>query len=506
MSSSRRRFLKATGTAAGALVLSDPLSEIVKLVAQAPPITRPNMKGATWNTQFVKTYNAGVKAMKALPSTDGRNWFYQANIHGTVDTPVKALWNECQHGSFLFFSWHRMYLWYFERIIRKLTGDQTFGLPFWDWSDSSQRAIPDVLRNPANTTNDLWVQTIDGSHPFPNKGGRTSSVNGGATLPPSAVQFSVAFGYTNFTSPTGSGLSFGGQILSAPQHLGGPHGQLEAQPHDVIHGTLGGWMGYPSFAARDPVFWLHHCNIDRLWNLWLKQGNGRKDPVTNNLWAHHKFSFFDENGVQKQLTGCDILNAQNQLGYVYQGEPLPQVVQSCPTTIIAAPVAVVSKFKELVTNPGGPVELGSGQTLHLDAKPVRKEIKTPAIAGPNAPVAAVSVEGISFDKSPEVYYEVYVGLPKGTAPDPNGPYYVGNLGFFGQDVHEGAQTFKVSRQATEVANRAPAAAGDTLDVTFVPKGLQPAGAAIAAAAPAKPKGHVRIKKVSVVMGSTAEAS
>ena len=55
MSSSRRRFLKATGTAAGALVLSDPLAEIIKLAAQAPPITRPNIKGATWNTQFVKS-------------------------------------------------------------------------------------------------------------------------------------------------------------------------------------------------------------------------------------------------------------------------------------------------------------------------------------------------------------------------------------------------------------------------------------------------------------------
>src|SRR5438477_10116544 len=101
MSSSRRRFLKATGTAAGALVLSDPLAEIIKLAAQAPPITRPNIKGATWNTQFVKSYNAGIKAMKQLGANDGRNWIYQANMHGTVDTPVKALWNTCEHGSFL---------------------------------------------------------------------------------------------------------------------------------------------------------------------------------------------------------------------------------------------------------------------------------------------------------------------------------------------------------------------------------------------------------------------
>ena len=190
MSSSRRTFLKTTGRAAGALALTDPLAEIIKLAAQAPPITRPNIKGATWNTQFVKSYNAGIKAMKALPATDGRNWIYQGNMHGTTDSPLKPLWNTCEHGSFVFLSWHRMYLWYFERIIRKLSGDATFGLPFWDYTDPTQRALPDVFRNPANAaTNNLFVATKTATNP---SGGRTSAVNGGGTLPASATQLDTA--------------------------------------------------------------------------------------------------------------------------------------------------------------------------------------------------------------------------------------------------------------------------------------------------------------------------
>lgn len=35
-----------------------------------------------------------------------------------------------------------------------------------------------------------------------------------------------------------------------------------------VHVWVGGEMGAPSSAANDPVFWLHHCNVDRLWDVW----------------------------------------------------------------------------------------------------------------------------------------------------------------------------------------------------------------------------------------------
>ena len=42
-------------------------------------------------------------------------------------------------------------------------------------------------------------------------------------------------------------------------------------------------MGDPLTAAQDPIFWLHHANIDRLWNHWLQQGGGRADPTDSAL-------------------------------------------------------------------------------------------------------------------------------------------------------------------------------------------------------------------------------
>src|SRR5262249_27419937 len=69
-------------------------------------------------------YRTGVGVMKSRPLTDPTSWLYQANMHGTTaPPPAGALWNQCQHGSFFFLSWHRMYLYYFERIVRKACGN-----------------------------------------------------------------------------------------------------------------------------------------------------------------------------------------------------------------------------------------------------------------------------------------------------------------------------------------------------------------------------------------------
>ncbi|HTE11917.1 MAG TPA: tyrosinase family protein, partial [Chitinophagaceae bacterium] len=64
----------------------------------------------------------GITAMKGLPLTNPTSWQYQAAIHGTTLTNNLPNWNSCQHGTQFFFSWHRMYLYFFERILRAKSG------------------------------------------------------------------------------------------------------------------------------------------------------------------------------------------------------------------------------------------------------------------------------------------------------------------------------------------------------------------------------------------------
>ncbi|KAJ2988179.1 hypothetical protein HDV02_005698 [Globomyces sp. JEL0801] len=46
---------------------------------------------------------------------------------------------------------------------------------------------------------------------------------------------------------------------------------LEGMPHNSVHNAIGGEMRGTSTSVNDPVFFLHHRNVDRLWYVWQTQ-------------------------------------------------------------------------------------------------------------------------------------------------------------------------------------------------------------------------------------------
>jgi tyrosinase len=232
----------------------------------------------------------------------------------------------------------------------------------------------------------------------------------------------------NFASATGSGQSFGGQTLPAPSHFNGPHGLLEAQPHDVIHVVVGGngWMRDPNLAARDPIFWLHHANIDRLWNHWLAQDGGRRNP-TSGPWATAIFTFVDESGAIVRLTGADVVDSARQLHYRYDDEPVAvagangteseAMIPPAPSRVLAATATTESARR-----------LGTRDTTFVLAPRVEGGPES-AIAPGRGP-AILSFDEIAYRRPLGLYYEVYVNRPASAAADPDGPYFAGNLTFF----------------------------------------------------------------------------
>ena len=227
-------------------------------------LVRQNVNSLS-TTQITSLRN-GVEAMKARPQSDPTSWLYQANIHGTIQGTAQPGWSQCEHGVFQFLAWHRMYLYYFERILKAAANDPDLTLPYWNYSDTSaadNRAIPEPYRTPANAGNALF------------EANRDLGWNQGARLATSAVDTSTAFARLNFLPPAGQSPfnSFGG---------GNPGtGRLESTPHNVVHSSIGNFMGDPRFAAQDPIFWAHHCNIDWLWEAWLADGGGRANPTTS---------------------------------------------------------------------------------------------------------------------------------------------------------------------------------------------------------------------------------
>ena len=144
----------------------------------------------------------------------------------------------------------------------------------------------------------------------------------GAQFDPSLTSAAAALAQTGFTSPA---PGFGGGKVG-PVHFDSSTGALEFTPHNAMHGAIGGapspgtctegLMNAPECAALDPIFWLHHANIDRLWSVWIASGGGRSDPPDGS-WLDAPFNFYTETGAPITMTAKEVLNTALQLKYVY---------------------------------------------------------------------------------------------------------------------------------------------------------------------------------------------
>jgi Common central domain of tyrosinase/Polyphenol oxidase middle domain len=450
----RGHFLRVTAKTVGsATILGSPLLRPQSALA-VPVRVRRDVGNLSASSSIMKSYAKAVKAMKALPTSDPRSWAYQAAIHGTMASPPMVAWNTCEHGTLYFWSWHRMYLYYFERIVRKLSGNPKWALPYWNYELASERELPPPFRDPASP---LYEPV------------RGSGWNSGASsLPAWAVDTSAGMAMLDYALASGS---------------------LEGTPHAAVHVMIGGLMGSVPTAAQDPIFWLHHCNIDRLWNLWLAQGAGRSNPLSNLAWKTNKYTFFDENKTQVQLTGCDVLRAALQLQYRYEGEPA-QVNQYC----IRFPLWIFQR--ELLFHwPVPPFLLTPRHVVQTDVTRFRERLQT-IVRNKNTSVL-VRLGNVVASKQPQAVWQVFLAPPNVTRLDPGGPFFVGTLAIFGAGVR-GSHEFKPAT-FTFVADKAVQAAlrggTDKLALTFVAAGRLIRGK------PSKPQigAKVRVGSVDVLV-------
>ncbi|KAL2931949.1 Polyphenol oxidase chloroplastic [Bienertia sinuspersici] len=82
-------------------------------------------------------------------------------------------------------------------------------------------------------------------------------------------------------------------------------------------------MGNFYSAARDPIFYAHHANVDRMWSIWKTLGDNRQD-FTDTDWLNASFIFYDENAQAVRVRVRDCLDT-TKLGYTYQNVDLPWI-------------------------------------------------------------------------------------------------------------------------------------------------------------------------------------
>ncbi len=448
-------------------------------------MTAPHVRRNVWTLpsgdHTIQEYAEAVAIMKARPASDPTSWSYQAAMHGTTTTPSKPLWNGCQHFGWYFLPWHRMFIYYFEQIVRAAVvqagGSAGWTLPFWDYGAGGQQAtLPQAFRQPtaSGNPNPLYVAQ------------RAQGVNGGLALSPAVASAAHALSRSKFTGA----MQFGGGVTPA-QQFAGSTGRVEQTPHNDVHNALGGlngWMANPFQAAADPIFWLHHSNIDRLWFQWSSPAH--KDPG-DHRWNGHRYSFFDVHGNQVHMTPGDVRDIVGQLGYTYEGVPghpaadlpTPQPVQAQAAMTPAGDAEEPQPEPEIVGASEQPVQLvGEPAQVALEIDPKASQAVLADTGAPEPAHIYLNVEDIEAERNPGTVYGIYVNLPDGAAPDVAEAHHAGNVSFFGVERppdpsgDEQAHSLRVTVEITELAHELAAQGewdGQHVTVTFRPLGLIP---------------------------------
>lgn len=407
-----------------------------------------------------EAYARAVGVMQRRDPDEPTSWSYQAAVHGAPPgVPRDQFVDQCQHNSWFFLPWHRMYLHFFERIVRaalmeveEVSEDlrSTWALPYWNYDrGGGTAALPAAFLEPTlpdGTDNPLFTDRRD------------ANIAAGGQLHPLAVSAARALveGFFAHDPVPGGTVGFGGPVTGwnhFDESADAAPGALEQTPHNLVHGGVGGDGGLMSAfdtAPLDPVFWMHHANIDRLWVEWLKQ-EGRENP-SQPAWETEPFDFHAEDGSEVRMTAAEVVDP-SALGYEYEEVAAPELV---------APGGGAMSFEP---PPDRPPELvgATEEPLTLAGQPEEVEIPLSAAEGPSLesaepPRVYVNVEGIQGERNPGLSYAVYVNLPPDESPDTAERHHVGNLSFFGieraRDVdvdHPGGHGLRYAFDVTELA-------------------------------------------------------
>lgn len=276
--------------------------------------------------EYILKYANATRLMRSLPLNHPWNFMQQANVHCAYCEGIYNLSNFPNmtlevHSSWLFIPFHRMYLYFHEKILGKLIGDESFALPFWNWDSPEGMGIPTMYTDPNSS---LFDNTRVQNHQPPNILNYGSTNEGNNNIS-SQIEANLEVMYRQMVSSAKTaGLLLGGPYRAGGDELRSP-GTVEMAPHPYVHIWTGFDMSSLATAGRDPIFYSHHSNVDRMWEVWKTlPGNNSTgvNYINDTDWLDSSFLFWDENLQLVRIKIRDVLDT-TKLGYVYQQVPIP---------------------------------------------------------------------------------------------------------------------------------------------------------------------------------------
>lgn len=191
------------------------------------------------------------------------------------------------HNAPAFFSWHRELLRHFELDLQVI--NPAVSIPYWDWQTNQGTGLPiwdaDATSGLGTNGRASDLRVMDGAFAFgsgqwtirvkdastdPDYLRRRFTDGGAETLATISADQTQALGRTAYDSSPWWDLDSMGNFVRPAGAFGVLRVETEYDLHNLVHRWVSGTMGQ-AVSPNDPIFWLHHCNLDRLWSVWQRQ-------------------------------------------------------------------------------------------------------------------------------------------------------------------------------------------------------------------------------------------
>ena len=262
-------------------------------------VTRANV---VTNSAARAKYINGVKLLKAeftgptttslrIPGPNARVSTYDLFIvwhHITMSTftpPTQSDRNAAHRGP-VFLPWHRFMLRQLELNLQRVLNDSAFGLPYWDWAADGQ------LSAAAQRTAPIWRAGAFGGQGSPVVDGPFTQgqfpvkivANAAGTLVQTNRGLRRAFGVNG--APALPRRTNTAAAMAEPVYDAAPWNSTSTgfrnnvegwNPNLGLHNRVHVWVGgdmLPSTSPNDPIFFMNHCNVDRIWEAWMRKPGG----------------------------------------------------------------------------------------------------------------------------------------------------------------------------------------------------------------------------------------
>lgn len=420
---------------------------------------------------------------------------YYSKFTNEAEAKAKLLtaWQNCTHDSnsagqssrIHFLSWHRLYVYHLEKIVRELSGNPDFALPYWGYISMKDTELPDenLLKMPVEFTQ---PQTLLGEENSLYEASRDNSLMQGEIIRSDWARRNLLKAVQDLNET--STYSDYNQIIDSRPHgvmhnyLGGaalPGGGFEQFLNKIYNRTDFGLMTNVPSAGFDPIFWMHHGNVDHLWAEWTDNDPTKKVTVEELEAVEWPYKFFEPNGDLKIYSPEEVVDSIYNMDYIYDDGSSPNVTAE----------AAIEK-KSLGRMPKTLVGKETRRTVLKRGQVVTQMVKIPEVRDTlmfqqflsskeqaSQPHYSLDVE-VTYTGQPRGEYEVYVNLPEEKSAmekamaDIN-TYYIGSISFFVLKSNQPrSETFKfdITDELLEQVEKIENVSTNSVNVSIIPKG------------------------------------